>query len=278
MKASLFALAFATLALASTLAWNSEVDFGAQNDQPKHVSASRRDATPAHFTYDGEDGPAHWGTLDGAYSTCDSGLEQSPINLPVITNGNADDIEIKWPDLVSPVSVSNNGHAFQVSVATNANGGAKSYVTYKGKQYFFLQFHFHGPSEHHVNGRHFPLEFHAVHKSADNQLLVVGILLNNPGTGNAATKFFSALRGAVPSTKSTVTISKTINLNSLLSKVTKDFWAYSGSLTTPPCTEGVQWIVAKKPVAVTQSFLNEISAKIGFNSRFTMDENNRFAE
>ena len=83
----------------------------------------------------------------------------------------------------------------------------------------------------------------------------------------------------MPSTVTTVAAPACIFFDKLLSQVnTAEFWEYSGSLTTPPCTEGVQWIVLKKPVAVTQAFFNEMSSKIGFNSRFTQDENDRFAE
>ena len=121
-------------------AWNFEVDFGSPADQS---SVERRSVAAPHFSYDGESGPARWGSLDPSYARCGTGTKQSPINLPSMQNGNPQLLTLHWVDLVSPFSVSNNGHTIQVDVAGNAKG-RKNYVTYNGKRYQFIQFHFHG--------------------------------------------------------------------------------------------------------------------------------------
>lgn len=138
----LLLVAAAVVALASAH-WVPEVDFGAPKEHQGENARERRNAGNLPWSYDGETGAQHWGDLATAYAKCKTGTEQSPINLPTIPNGVAGDLVINWPGLSSPITVSNNGFAFQVSVSTN-DQAANHYVTYKGKRYNFLQFHLHG--------------------------------------------------------------------------------------------------------------------------------------
>ncbi len=124
------------LVAAIAFAWSPEVDFGVPESEVERRSA-------IHFGYEGEDGPQNWAALDATYSTCDSGAAQSPISLPLVANGVAGDLVLDWRTLSNPVTVSNNGHTFQVSVSTNSAGAASTAV-YQNKTYHFQQFHFHG--------------------------------------------------------------------------------------------------------------------------------------
>lgn len=249
--------------------WNYEVDIGL----PTAEDLQRRSAQAPHFTYFGARGPAKWGELDATYSKCSTGTQQSPINLPDITpNGIASELTFNWVNLVSPVTLTNNGHTFQVSVASNANG-PKNYVTFKGKQYFFQQFHFHGPSEHMFEGRAYVLEMHCVHKATDGSLLVVGIFMDQ---FLPPRQFFNNFVGKIPTTVASNPVDMAVSWTRLLKDIRRSpYWQYAGSLTTPPCSESVQWIVMKNAVGVSDQFIKESAVAYGFNSRFTLPVGDR---
>jgi carbonic anhydrase len=123
----------------------------------------------------------------------------------------------------------------QVDVAGNAADGAKQYVVYQGKTFYFQQFHFHGPSEHHVGENHYTLELHAVHKATDGQLLVVGIFIKDVREGLGVPHFFRKFISLFPAEVAVVTENLSIDFSKLLSETsTEAYWAYSGSRTSPP--------------------------------------------
>ena len=204
-------------------------------------------AAQAHFNYDGEEGPAYWGDLDSTFASCNNKEGQSPINLPGSNiNGVTSELSMHWVTLKSPIAVIHNGHTVQVNVKDNA-AGAQNYVTFKGVKYNFLQFHFHGGSEHHVDGQQTPLEMHAVHQAEagqgfDGKLLVVAFMLEE-NTNNAERDNFYVFVNKVPVRKTTVPalIYKTFEFNkTITASRIYGFWEYVGSLTTPPCSGGVQ--------------------------------------
>eukprot|EP00002_Diphylleia_rotans_P001231 TRINITY_DN1068_c0_g1_i3.p1 TRINITY_DN1068_c0_g1~~TRINITY_DN1068_c0_g1_i3.p1 ORF type:complete len:223 (-),score=47.95 TRINITY_DN1068_c0_g1_i3:657-1325(-) len=152
----------------SYTSWCSERDFG-----PYQAARSTEEI---HWGYEGEAGSSYWAQLTPDYATCNDGRQQSPINIhfaPVSNNGR---LALHWSPLAQPIQVANNGHAFQIDVAGNPLG-RNSFLVFEGVTYYFLQFHFHGPSEHRVNGRHYPMELHAVHRSDAGAYLVLGIFL-----------------------------------------------------------------------------------------------------
>ena len=181
-----------------------------------------------HWTYEGEEGPAHWGELDPTYELCGTGKNQSPVDIA--SPGEQDLANIVFHYQPSEVNILNNGHTVQV------NYDAGSYIELDGARYDLLQFHYHAPSEHEIGGKLFPAELHLVHRSADGKLAVVGLLLQE-GSAHAA---FDPFIDNLPADDSDVQdAGMKINAMDFLPGIPTTY-RYSGSLTTPPCSEGVQ--------------------------------------
>jgi len=221
---------------------------------------------PAHWTYDGAQGPDYWGDLDPAYAACKLGRRQSPIDIAkVVAN----------PRLGSPgflykqrdVRVVNNGHTIQVNIE---KGGS---LSYGGKSYGLLQFHFHAPSEHTVKGRPIDMEAHLVHRDAAGGVAVVGVFMTK-GTEHP---LIADLWRVMPPQEGTSDTVVSVDPIRLLPS-DRHFYAYNGSLTTPPCTEGVKWIVMKTPVAVSAGQIERFLSIIGRNARPVQALNDRVIE
>lgn len=201
-----------------------------------HVQAS---GGKAHWGYEGQEGPVHWGELSHDYHMCKDGKQQSPIN---ITNAHKGKLgKIKFSYQASAKNIVNNGHTIQV----NMNKGSS--ITVGGKTYHLLQFHFHSPSEHTVNGKPADMVAHFVHQAKDGQLGVVGVLINKGKANKAIGQLWKKLPTASGDNND---LSSDINVKKLLPK-SKAYYNYSGSLTTPPCSEGVNWMVLKSPAQVS---------------------------
>ena len=206
---------------------------------PAPVTPAPVSPTPAHWTYEGAEGPTSWGKLDTAYATCGVGKSQSPID---ITNPTMQDLSnIVFHYQPSEVKILNNGHTVQV------NYDPGSYIEIAGQRYDLVQFHYHAPSEHTLNGKSFAAELHLVHKSASGQLAVIGILLEE-GAANAA---YQPLLTNMPADKSPEKDAG-VKISAMdLLPTNQTTFRYSGSLTTPPCTEGVNWNVMVTPVQLS---------------------------
>ena len=203
------------------------------------MSGSAFASGAAHWSYEGAEGPEHWGELSHDYASCKEGKHQSPINLTDAHTGKLDGIKFSYK--ANPKEIVNNGHTIQV----NMNEG--STITVGGKIYKLLQFHFHSPSEHTVDGKPADMVAHFVHKADDGQLGVVGVLLKK-GKSNATLaelwKNIPANAGDKKDLKGKINVSKLMPGN-------KSYYNYSGSLTTPPCSEGVNWMVLKNTMDVS---------------------------
>lgn len=220
-------------------------------------------ATPIHWTYEGEEGPSHWGELDPAYEVCGKGKSQSPIDISA--SSEHDLVNIVFHYQPSEVNILNNGHTAQV------NYDAGSYIELDGIRYDVAQFHYHSPSEHEINGKLFAAELHIVHKSADGGLAVVGLLLQK-GAENIA---FDPFIDNLPAEKSDVTnVGVKINAANLLPSVQTTF-RYRGSLTTPPCSEGVNWLVMTTPVELSSDQLSKLESLFEGNNRPVQPLNDR---
>jgi carbonic anhydrase len=226
-------------------------------------------APAAHWGYEDAEGPAHWGDFG---ATCEAGKIQTPINFedntflvdkkPTLTWGKKD---------VTGCNITDNGHTIQVNVPQNG----QYYFTRDGKNYNLLQFHWHAPSEHRVEGSDFPLEVHFVHKSADGELAVVGVFFEMSKTWEPfLAQFIPFFPVAVP--VNTPRALPPINLENIYNHIqdSQSYWSYKGSLTTPPCTEGVHWLVVSKPAALTVGQYLAYKKALKFNSRFTQPVNN----
>ncbi len=199
----------------------------------------KAEATAPHWTYEGEEGPEHWGELDASYAVCGTGTSQSPIDVSAPAEQDLANIAFHYQP--SEVNILNNGHTVQV------NYDAGSYIELDSVRYDVAQFHYHAPSEHAVDGKLFAAELHIVHKNADGGLAVVGILLDEGTQNDALQPFIENL----PAEKSDVAdAGVTINVADLLPAEQTTF-RYSGSLTTPPCSEGVNWLVMTTPVEIS---------------------------
>lgn len=199
------------------------------------------DANEVHWGYEGEEGPEHWTELDPTQNaSCSGGTAQSPIDLTGTVGEDLADLEFNYQP-ISPLRILNNGHTVQV-VAPAGNT-----VEIDGKSYELQQFHFHIPSEHTVDGQAQAMELHLVHKASDDTVAVVGLLLKE-GTENAALKSVFEAMPAMAGPEHEV--SGTVDLNAVLPEL-RTTYRYMGSLTTPPCTEGIAWTLFTEPVEVS---------------------------
>lgn len=192
----------------------------------------------AHWGYAGETGPEHWGQFS---PICAEGQKQSPINITGAVDGNLQPIQFAYDD-VSLHEV-NNGHTIQVNYAIGSG------MKVNDKTYRLLQFHFHSPSENIIEGRSFPLEAHLVHaeKIVDGKpsnLAVIGLMFEEGEENPALEQLWEHMPAKA---NSDVTANETINVEALLPQ-DRSYYAFEGSLTTPPCSEGVSWMVLKQPV------------------------------
>ncbi len=207
----------------------------------------------AHWSYEGAEGPTHWGELSDDYHMCREGRNQSPIDVK-------DNVDADLPKLVfdyfsTPDRVTNNGHTIQLDVAP----GSFLRVPSRDASFELKQFHFHSPSEHKINGRSFAMELHFVHADEEGALAVVGVMLEE-GLEN---KVLSQLKSFMPDhAGESKALPVGIEETDLLPP-TRDYYYYSGSLTTPPCSEGVSWIVLKQPVEVSAAQIAIFKERVG---------------
>lgn len=217
----------------------------------------------AHWDYNGKEGPQHWAQLDPGYETCAIGRAQSPIDIRNATRASLPSIAFSYT--ASPAEVVNNGHTVQVSLA-NAGG-----IEIDGKPYRLLQFHFHTPSEEHIAGKAFPMVAHFVHQAEDGRLAVVAVLFKEGKKNQALGKVFDAMPA-----KAGEKIALTGNfVPQAVLPEKQGYYAFAGSLTTPPCSENVQWRVLKQPVELSRAQLEQFQRLYSMNARPVQPLNGR---
>jgi carbonic anhydrase len=198
-------------------------------------SSSAAAEEPTHWTYAGASGPSEWGVLDSEFAACGTGSRQSPIDLPVAVPATGDDVRIAAEGVEGELV--DTGHTMQF--VPDSTG---SIVDYGGVEYSALQTHFHAPSEHTIAGEPAAAEFHLVHSDDDGNLFVVGVLVTEGAASEAWAPYVDAVSEAADEDQEI-----DLDVSDLL-PADLEHYAYTGSLTTPPCTEGVQWIVLSQPV------------------------------
>lgn len=237
---------------------------GVASGSNAHQDAPEPTAVPAHWTYEGEDGPEFWGELDGNYALCSTGRAQSPIDIAGEQAVGLQDIVFNYQP--SELNIFNNGHTIQV----NYDGGSS--IVYNETQYDLLQFHFHHPSEHTIAGQTFDMELHLVHRDANGDLAVVGILLNRGETDNEA---LAPLFANMPAEKSDPhAVGMAIDAASFLPE-NHLYYTYSGSLTTPPCSQDVRWLLLETPQTISEAQFESFASLFEFNARPVQPLNNR---
>ena len=204
-----------------------------------------------HWGYKGDTGPAAWTKLKPEFSAC-AGKNQSPVNLTGTIDAQLPAVAFNYK--AGGTEVVNNGHTIQVNYEAG-NG-----ISMDGMQFELKQFHFHSPSENQINGKSFPLEAHLVHADKDGDLAVVSVVFDlgpsNPAVG--------AAWGQMPKAEGKAALPAKVSAKGLL-PANRDY-RYNGSLTTPPCSEGVRWVVMKKPMTISKEQLEAFKTTLGFDN------------
>ncbi len=228
--------------------------------EPAHASGE------SHWDYSGANGPQTWASLKPEFATCATGKRQSPINIDdsVTLRGPAEAIGFDYG--TSSATVVNNGHTIQIDV-TGDNG-----ILVRGSRYQLLQLHFHHPSEERINHRSFAMVAHLVHKDYMGRLAVVAVLLE-PGEANPAINTFWTYMPLGPGDRVAMP-ARSVDLTQLLPKDPR-YYQFMGSLTTPPCSEEVLWMILKQPVTLSQDQMRLFAQQFPNNARPVQPINGR---
>lgn len=229
-------------------------------------SASADEKHHPHWSYSGSTGPASWGALEHDYDSCAHGKTQSPIDIRDDAVHKADLPAINFSYQSSALKIIDNGHTIQVNYAPG------SFITVDGHRYDLVQFHFHHPSEEQINDKNFDMVAHLVHRDSEGRLAVVAVLLAK-GSGNP---LIDTLWSHIPAEKEkeSVVTSTSINVATLL-PAERGYYTFTGSLTTPPCTEGVKWLVLKNPASVSGAQIARFAALYPLDARPVQPLNGR---
>lgn len=237
------------------------------SDKKESAAEDQGQSLAAHWGYEANNGPDTWGAMDPEWILCAEGLAQSPIDL-------ANAMEIKLPgvdiDVLSEqevevlnqagvISALDNGHTIQI----NAKTGEK--LTIGDKTYALVQFHFHAPSEHTVHGKHYPMEMHFVHQAEDGALAVVGVFIEE-GAHNLGIEPLWEQLGNASGSATKVRIPAEFK-DYIFSGDSSGIYYYDGSLTTPPCSEGVKWYIRKTPAQLSYEQIAAFTAVYDHNNR-----------
>lgn len=212
-------------------------------------SIAQHGHAPEHsWDYSDAHGPAHWGELNPDFGLCQNGHHQSPIDIqnPKIT----DLPPIQFNYKSAPLDIIDNGHTVMINYAPG------SFISVGGKRYELKQFHFHRPSEEHVNGKTYPMSAHFVHADQEGRLAVVAVLLEQ-GADNPVLR---ELWRNLPRQKDKETILKNVQIDAAgLLPAERGYYTFDGSLTTPPCSEHVTWLVLRNPVSISAEEIEQFS-------------------
>lgn len=221
-------------------------------------------AADAHWSYEGSDGPANWGNLDPTNRVCSTGVQQSPIDIRDPIRAQLAPLRVIWEKRAE--TIVNTGRTVQL------NMGEASVLGYGSANYRLLQFHFHHPSEHLIAGKTLPMEIHFVHANAAGSLAVIGVLIA-AGRANAA---FNKIVSTMPEQEGpAIAADRAINPNSLLPS-SRSYYRYSGSLTEPPCSETVDWLLLTDPIQVADADIARFAKLFPMNARPVQKTDRRF--
>lgn len=220
------------------------------------ATAFAQQSTASDWTYYGKRGPEHWGRLSPAYAACSNGKQQSPIDIRGVKVDPAlKPIEFHY--LAGPVTITNTGHTIRVDVAPG------SYIVANGIRYDLIEFHFHHPGEDAVNGKLADFEANLLHKGSSGEIAVIEVRMNE-GVVNG---LLASLWPSLPRQPgSSAKLSDDINPAGLF-PADKSYYTYIGSITVPPCTEGVHWFVMKQETTLSGEQLQNFSNLYPDNAR-----------
>ena len=234
-----------------------------QADAKEQMDAEKAQGGKVHWSYEGNTGPNCWGSLDPSFDICDSGAQQSPVNLTEAITAGGGGLEILWQPTGGLVV--DNGHTIQVDMETGSS------IKLEGRQFSLLQFHFHRPSEHTVDGGNYPMEVHFVHQAEEGDLAVIGVLMD-AGPANTA---IQTIWDAIPGVDEASAPIARIDPNAFLPEG-RGYFRYAGSLTTPPCSEVVSWVVMTESITVSQTQIDAFGVLYPMNARPVQPLHRRF--
>ena len=220
--------------------------------------------TKAHWGYSGSQGPSNWSSLDKKYHMCSEGKNQSPINISNTIDSKLE--KIVFNNSANGTQFVNNGHTVQANFAKGSS------IEIDSDTYNLLQFHFHTPSENIIDGKSYPLEMHMVHANSAGNLAVVGVMFEEGKKRNEKMK--KVLRALPLDAEDENDFETGVMAYDFLPS-SKEYFRFNGSLTTPPCSEGVKWFVIKKPVSISDGQLKQIQDVMGKNNRPLQPKNSR---
>lgn len=218
-----------------------------------------------HWSYSGADGPDHWGDLSPDFATCKTGQQQSPLNI--VDAQPAELAPIHFDYQLSPLKILNNGHTIQVLYASGSS------ISVNGIAFPLVQFHFHHPSETEINGQKYDMELHLVHlDSASGRAAVVAILIKS-GNPNP---LMGQLWDYIPNELGKLGEHKKMVFNAAdFLPGDRNYYAFDGSLTTPPCSESVKWYVLKNPIEASPAQIARFARLYPDDARPVQPQNGR---
>ncbi|MCF6279075.1 MAG: carbonic anhydrase family protein [Flavobacteriaceae bacterium] len=229
------------------------------------LKVSKKDCNEVHWSHHkGEKGPENWKDLCDGFADC-GGKSQSPINI--VTSNISKESKLVAPKFnyaKSAINIVNNGHTVQFNIT------GENTVDLNGKDYKLLQFHYHAKSEHTINGKYYPIEVHFVHQHSATEYAVLGMMFEE-GKPN---KLFSKYLDKFPTSKGEFKSEDMVDVLSLFPS-DKNYYNYQGSLTTPPCSEVVNWHVLKTPLTASKEQIAQFSKILNSNYRPIMPLNGR---
>lgn len=216
-----------------------------------------------HWNYEGETGPEHWSEID--QNDC-GGSAQSPIDIVETEKDNTlQPIDFHYSENTKIHDVINNGHSIQFDFEEG------DYIKINGDAYELVQFHFHEPAEHTIQGVRYPLVIHMVHKNKEGKFAVIAIMAKESKESNETFEFLD--KHLPVKINESIEVKEDFNLNKVLPE-NQAYYTYTSSLTTPPCTEGVQWFIFKNPVDVSLKMINDLKRIMPINNFRNVQELN----
>jgi carbonic anhydrase len=209
-------------------------------------------ALAQHWGYKGEAGPENWAKIDQKFAMCALGRNQSPIDLRGFVEAELKPLAFAYK--AGAAEIVNNGHTVQIDYAPGST------LTVDGRTFELKQFHFHAPSENRIGGKSFPMEGHLVHADKDGNLAVVAVMFTEGAANPMLAKLWTAMP-AKPGEKSA--LPQGLSATGLL-PANRDYYRFNGSLTTPPCSEGVWWLVMNHHPTVSKAQVEQFSKTVGF--------------
>jgi carbonic anhydrase len=231
----------------------------------KHT-LTKKESDHVKWSYQGESGPEHWANLSEKFRICAEGHSQSPVNILTDQLIPVDSNKLRINYQPTPLLMVNNGHTIKIKYKE------KSHLTVGENTYRLLQFHFHTPSEHQINGVNHPMTLHLVHGTKDGKLSVVNVFIKEGEENPEIAKIIAHLpKTPMQKVKAEDVL---VDASKLLPKK-GSFYQLRGSLTTPPCSENVLWNILETPITLSKEQIETFKSVMGHNARPVQDLNDR---